>query len=190
MKRYSINWPEQEYDEDAQGEWVRFEDIPDMHYAEGMSKALRVAKAELETIHDRHYDEQDCDEDASGHRTANRDMNTVVDCENAIRGIVAALATNPAVHAPGGTDGLAPPIARVRESATVGDSGTTDNALTVALQDALRNSNAALSLLSAYASDLDRQAINSQLAINYGVLARSPLLVRDVPRTVQQQEKT
>lgn len=37
----------------------------------------------------------------------------------------AALAKNPAVHAPGGTDGLAPPIARVRESAAVGDGGTT-----------------------------------------------------------------
>jgi hypothetical protein len=43
--------------------------------------ALREIGAVLDTIHDRHADNADCDEDASGHRTANRDMNTMVDCE-------------------------------------------------------------------------------------------------------------
>lgn len=69
----------------------------------------------------------------------------------------------------------------------------TDDAYAVALRDALKNSNAALSLLSAYASDLDRSAINTQLAINYGVIAKSPLLVpaaRDEQLTVARPSPT
>lgn len=63
-------------------------------YAEQMTKALRVAKCQLGFILDRHQDEQDCDQDADGHRTPNRDMNTVVDCNIAIAEIDRALANH------------------------------------------------------------------------------------------------
>lgn len=66
-----------------------------IEYAERLQKALRVAKCQLGFILDRHEDEQDCDQDADGHRTPNRDMNTVVDCNIAIAEIDAALAKNP-----------------------------------------------------------------------------------------------
>lgn len=51
---------------------------------ERLDGLLRSVKASLCTIHDRHYDEMDCDEDAAGDRTPNRDMHTVVDCNAAI----------------------------------------------------------------------------------------------------------
>lgn len=54
---------------------------------------LRGLKATFDTIHDRHCDEADCDEDASGHRTPNRDMHTMVDCNVALGEIDKALKT-------------------------------------------------------------------------------------------------
>lgn len=78
---------------------------------------LRSVKASLCTIHDRHYDEQDCDEDAAGDRTPNRDMHTVVDCNVAIGEIDRAL----------GPIRSKPPHARGGVSTERGQRGNVDN---------------------------------------------------------------
>jgi hypothetical protein len=56
-----------------------------------LREALRGLKATFSTIHDRHLDSEDCDEDASGHRTPNSHMHTVVDCNVSIEMIDRAL---------------------------------------------------------------------------------------------------
>lgn len=89
-------------------------------YAELQTRTLGGLRAVLSTIHDRHYDEMDCDEDAAGDRTPNRDMHTVTDCNVGIGDIDRVLAKVPL---PAGMEHMRPNRGMDRADAEVRLSG-------------------------------------------------------------------